>query len=128
RLPRGGHRPRAGPPESAEPRQAVPLAHPGLPPGGRHLLAVRRAQVVFAPVGSRSTLCGSTAETSRACPDRERSEGEGAGRRLPTEVAPLRLYGQEINAATFAMARMNAFIHDMEADIQAGAQGRLLFG
>jgi type I restriction enzyme M protein len=45
------------------------------------------------------------------------------GRRLPTEVAPLRLYGQEINPATFAMARMNAFIHDMEADIQAGAQG-----
>ncbi|MCL4079015.1 type I restriction-modification system subunit M [Coriobacteriia bacterium Es71-Z0120] len=41
-------------------------------------------------------------------------------RRLPPEHAPLRLYGQEINSATFAMARMNAVIHDMEADIRLG--------
>ncbi|MDI3538250.1 MAG: type restriction enzyme protein [Bacillota bacterium] len=40
--------------------------------------------------------------------------------RLPGHVAPLRLYGQEINAATFAMARMNAFIHEMEAEIAVG--------
>ncbi|MFQ5610589.1 MAG: N-6 DNA methylase [Anaerolineae bacterium] len=33
---------------------------------------------------------------------------------------PLQLYGQEINPDTFAMARMNAFIHDMEADIRRG--------
>jgi len=33
---------------------------------------------------------------------------------------PLQLYGQEINADTFAMAKMNAFIHDMEAEIQRG--------
>jgi len=39
---------------------------------------------------------------------------------LPPEHAPLRLFGQEINAATFAMARMNAFIHDLEADIRIG--------
>lgn len=39
---------------------------------------------------------------------------------LPEEVAPLRLYGQEVNPATFAIARMNAFIHDMEADIRLG--------
>jgi hypothetical protein len=39
---------------------------------------------------------------------------------LPANVAPLRLFGQEINPATFAMARMNAFIHDMEADIELG--------
>jgi type I restriction enzyme M protein len=37
-----------------------------------------------------------------------------------TKLAPLRFYGQEINAATFAMARMNAFIYDMEADIAIG--------
>ena len=37
-----------------------------------------------------------------------------------TELAPLRFYGQEINAATFAMARMNAFIYDMEAEIAIG--------
>jgi len=41
-------------------------------------------------------------------------------KKLPAKVAPLRLFGQEINPATFAMARMNAFIHDMEADIQFG--------
>ena len=33
---------------------------------------------------------------------------------------PLQLYGQEINPDTFAMAKMNAFIHDMDADIQRG--------
>ena len=33
---------------------------------------------------------------------------------------PLRLFGQEIMADTFAMAKMNAFIHDMEADIRLG--------
>ena len=41
-------------------------------------------------------------------------------RQLPPTVAPLRLFGQEINPATFAMARMNAFIHDMEAEIALG--------
>lgn len=35
-------------------------------------------------------------------------------------VAPLRFYGQEINHTTYAMAKMNAFIHDMEADIRLG--------
>jgi type I restriction enzyme M protein len=40
--------------------------------------------------------------------------------RLPPEHAPLRLFGQEINPSTFAMARMNAVIHDMEADIRLG--------
>src|SRR5690606_17410326 len=39
---------------------------------------------------------------------------------LPPHVAPLQLFGQEINATTFAMARMNAFIHDMEAVIALG--------
>jgi type I restriction enzyme M protein len=37
-----------------------------------------------------------------------------------TDVAPLHFFGQEINPATFAMARMNTFIHDMEADIALG--------
>ncbi len=40
--------------------------------------------------------------------------------RLPAHLAPLRVYGQEINPATFAIARMNAFIHDMEAEILPG--------
>lgn len=43
-------------------------------------------------------------------------------------LAPLRFYGQEINAATFAMARMNAFIYDMEAEIALGdTMNRLAF-
>jgi type I restriction enzyme M protein len=36
------------------------------------------------------------------------------------KTAPLRFYGQEINHNTYALARMNAFIHDMEADIRLG--------
>jgi type I restriction enzyme M protein len=36
------------------------------------------------------------------------------------KLAPLRFYGQEINHATFAMSRMNVFIHDMEAEIRLG--------
>jgi len=47
-------------------------------------------------------------------------EQQNGRRRLPPEHAPLRLHGQEINPATFAMARMNAVIHDMEADIRLG--------
>jgi len=35
-------------------------------------------------------------------------------------VAPQRFSGQEILHTTFAMARMNAFIHDMEAEIALG--------
>jgi type I restriction enzyme M protein len=41
-------------------------------------------------------------------------------RELPKEVAPLRLFGQEINPSTFAMSRMNAFLHDMDAEIALG--------
>jgi type I restriction enzyme M protein len=37
-----------------------------------------------------------------------------------TSVKPLLFYGQEINHVTYAMARMNAFIHDMEATIALG--------
>lgn len=35
-------------------------------------------------------------------------------------VEPLRFHGQEILHSTYAMAKMNAFIHDMEADIALG--------
>ncbi|MFS8867307.1 type I restriction-modification system subunit M [Synechococcus sp. H65.1] len=45
---------------------------------------------------------------------------ENGHRKLPPGVAPLRLFGQEINPATFAMARMNAIIHDLQADIRIG--------
>ncbi|HEX2094912.1 MAG TPA: class I SAM-dependent DNA methyltransferase [Longimicrobiaceae bacterium] len=36
---------------------------------------------------------------------------------LPTSVMPLRVYGQDINPTTFAMAWMNAVLHDMQAEI-----------
>jgi type I restriction enzyme M protein len=41
-------------------------------------------------------------------------------RELPKTVAPLQLFGQEINPSTFAMSRMNAFLHDMDAEIALG--------
>jgi type I restriction enzyme M protein len=41
-------------------------------------------------------------------------------RELPPDVAPLKLFGQEINPSTFAMSRMNAFLHDMDAEIALG--------
>ncbi len=47
-------------------------------------------------------------------------EQRNSHRVLPPGVAPLKAFGQEINTATFAMARMNAFIHDIEADIAVG--------
>jgi len=42
------------------------------------------------------------------------------GRTLPADAAPLQLFGQELNHTTYAMAKMNAFIHDMEAEIRLG--------
>ncbi len=44
----------------------------------------------------------------------------GSRRVVPAHIAPPRFFGQEINPSTFAMARMNAFIHDMEAEIALG--------
>jgi len=43
-----------------------------------------------------------------------------AHRRLPHEIAPLGLFGQELNHTTYAMAKMNAFIHEMEAEVALG--------
>ena len=40
--------------------------------------------------------------------------------KLPDDVAPLKVYGQELIAATFTIARMNTVIHDMEAEIAPG--------
>jgi len=41
-------------------------------------------------------------------------------RELPPEIEPICIYGQEINHATYAMAKMNAFLHDMNAEIALG--------
>ncbi|CAN5494798.1 class I SAM-dependent DNA methyltransferase [soil metagenome] len=40
--------------------------------------------------------------------------------RLPKKVAPLQLFGQEFIPSTFAISRMNAFVHDMDAEIALG--------
>ncbi len=47
-------------------------------------------------------------------------EQRNGHRYLPSHVAPLRLYGQEINPSAFAMARMSAFIHEMDAEVALG--------
>ncbi|MBN1887293.1 MAG: N-6 DNA methylase [Thermoflexales bacterium] len=52
---------------------------------------------------------------------RDKLAGEKGKRGKQAEVdRPLRLYGQEINPDTFAMCKMNAIIHDMEAEIALG--------
>ena len=38
----------------------------------------------------------------------------------PISRVPLKLYGQELQAESYAVARMNAIIHDMEAEIERG--------
>jgi type I restriction enzyme M protein len=37
-----------------------------------------------------------------------------------SEKVPLQLYGQELNPVTYAMAKMNMFIHDMDGEIKPG--------
>lgn len=38
----------------------------------------------------------------------------------PTSRVPLKLYGQELQAESYAVAKMNAIIHDMETEIERG--------
>lgn len=47
-------------------------------------------------------------------------EQKNGHRELPSKDAPLRLHGQEINPSTFAMAKMNAAIHEMQDEIALG--------
>ncbi|MBC7252157.1 MAG: SAM-dependent DNA methyltransferase [Anaerolineae bacterium] len=47
--------------------------------------------------------------------------GKGPHDLKPGDIRrPLQLYGQEINHVTYAMAKMNAFVHDMDAEIALG--------
>lgn len=50
----------------------------------------------------------------------EHGQKHNGNLRLPKDVAPLRAFGQEINPSTFAIAKMNAFVHDMDAEIALG--------
>jgi hypothetical protein len=47
-------------------------------------------------------------------------EQKNGHRKLPSHDAPLKLYGQEINPPTFAMAKMNAAIHEMQDETALG--------
>ena len=38
----------------------------------------------------------------------------------PTSKVPLKLYGQELQAESYAVAQMNTIIHDMDVDLQRG--------
>jgi hypothetical protein len=75
---------------------------------------VRTCALVSSPSESRS---GTPFEQTHGRPDDGRPL-------LPKAVAPLKRFGQEINAGTFTLARMNAFLHDMEADIQRAKRFR----
>ena len=46
--------------------------------------------------------------------------GRGVGGEGAKPYAPLKLYGQELEPGTWAMANMNMIIHDMEGEIQIG--------
>jgi len=87
-------------------------------------VAVLMAQILDPQPGMEvyDPACGSAGLLIKCFLRLIETHGEQAnGRRmLPSEVAPLRLYGQEINPTTFAIARMNAVLHDMDAQIAVG--------
>jgi len=49
-----------------------------------------------------------------------RGEERNGHWQLPPYVPPVRLYGQEVLPSTYSMAKMNAFIHQVEARIEVG--------
>jgi type I restriction enzyme M protein len=51
---------------------------------------------------------------------RARSVSEGRASQGRAKYAPLRMFGQEYTATTWAMANMNMIIHDMEGQIEIG--------
>ncbi len=86
-----------------------------------YILDPEQGQEVYDPAcGSGGLLVKSQlALKEKACP--ERSEGTNRDSSpLAQNDIPLRLYGQEQNPVTYAMAKMNMIIHDMEGDIAIG--------
>ena len=59
-------------------------------------------------------------EKRRADIPARQSKGKGGLENRPPKPAPLKLYGQEFTAETWAMANMNMIIHDMEGKIEIG--------
>ena len=87
---------------------AVLMAHHPRPPAGHDRLR---------PV---LRLGGPAHQVPPAAAGNQGEEEQRAADACRTKSPPLQLFGQEINPSTFAMARMNAFIHDMEAEIALG--------
>lgn len=81
-----------------------------------HLLDPQPGMTVYDPA------CGSAGLLIKCHLQLIETHGEqkNGHKHLQSAIAPLKVYGQEINPTTFAMARMNAFIHDIEADIALG--------
>jgi type I restriction enzyme M protein len=87
------------------------------PPGAAQLMAQildpEPGQTVYDP------CCGSGGLLIKAhlrLVEKYGARKNGSKRLLP-DVAPLRLFGQDIGPEKFAMSRMNAVIHDMEAEV-----------
>lgn len=79
------------------------------------LLAPEPGMTVYDPT------CGSAGLLIKCHLQLEETYGVGEEvRHLPEDVEPLHVFGQEINPATFAIARMNAVLHDMTAEIALG--------
>ncbi len=80
------------------------------------LLDVRPGMEVYDP------CCGSFSLLIKAHMEVLQTYGreQDGHRKLPADLAPVRLYGQEVLPATYAMAKMNAFIHHVEAQVALG--------
>ena len=84
-----------------------------------HILDPEEGEEIYDPA------CGSGGLLIKAQLRLKEKVADGLGKKVdelkPSDIRrPLQLFGQEIIPGTFAMARMNAFIHDMEAEIALG--------
>lgn len=84
-----------------------------------HILDPEQGEEIYDPAcGSGGLLIKAQLRLKEKVADRL---GKDVGELGPSDIQRLlRLFGQEIVAGTYAMARMNAFIHDMDAEIALG--------
>ncbi len=81
-----------------------------------HILDPQEGETLYDPAcGSGGLLIKAQLRLREKAAARQTSKVTKTSEVLVTR--PLQLFGQEINADTFAMAKMNAFIHDMEAEM-----------
>ena len=70
--------------------------------------------------GGLLVKCEIAMEEKRRADIPVRQSEDNGGLENPPSFAPLKLYGQEYTADTWAMANMNMIIHDMEGQIEIG--------